>query len=768
MAKFGQQVSLSRDFLIFSIAVFMAIIALFCVLWFQTYQHELKKKHDQLRVEASRINMVVSDSISYISQYAAFIGEKISQHNNANDIKYIASLIEGKYIGRPQQQNFYFTTTFDWVTPDKMLRTSNKIGVLEKPFDMSDRDYLERTPKHPWTLQMSKPRIGGLSGKWILPAGMGITDEKGKFLGSITLGFSLGGLEKKIAEARIPPDVHYIILTEDFFPVLNSDRANSKGIDPDFSLSKKTITKLSKISNKYLKTPVIYKNIEYDYIEKVNGYPYLILTGYDNKMPDTLFDKIFISRLAELLTIIIAALAALFLLRRRLIQPVVELAQNADMIRKGHRVKSLNSPIAEIALLDHELLQISDYIHKEQLIMNQLNQKTTELKEAHYLAVKANHAKSEFLANMSHELRTPMNAVIGLSHILAMSSPLTPKQTDYIKTLQMSGNTLLALINDLLDVSKIESSSVDLEKISFDMHQLLNEVVNIIKIKAKEKGLVITLNAYCIKGKNYIGDPTRIKQIFMNLCSNAVKFTENGSVSINVICNEENNHDTEILTIEVTDTGIGIPEDKLQTIFEKFVQADSSINRRYGGTGLGLAITKTLVGIMGGTIETKSAISKGSTFIVTLPLIISKEDKDNTMLKCLPEIKNTNTKINFGILLVEDNAPNIMVATSYLSEFGYNYEVANNGTDAIEKVKKGGFGIILMDVQMPGISGLETTLKIREYEKELNLSPCYIIGMTAHALKEDKERCISAGMNDYISKPFNPEDLKDKLNKVFN
>ncbi|MBX7147310.1 MAG: response regulator [Alphaproteobacteria bacterium] len=382
--------------------------------------------------------------------------------------------------------------------------------------------------------------------------------------------------------------------------------------------------------------------------------------------------------------------------------------------------------------------------------------------EAKAAAEKANMAKTEFLTNISHEIRTPMNAVMGLANILARSEPLTEKQRKFISTLQTSANSLLALINDLLDIAKIESQALDIEQVPFSMTQLIEEVMNMISFRAQEKKLSFTCDMVSIVGQIFIGDPTRIRQIILNLCSNAVKFTEEGGIHIGVKLQLDRKSDTVLISISVEDTGIGIASDKIPIIFDKFVQEDSSINRKYGGTGLGLAITKTLVEVMGGSLKVESIQGQGSIFTIDLPLKVEREFKieENNQIP-LDKIIYSNEPIK--ILLVEDYAANVLVAKTFLEQFGYVCEVASNGIEAIEKVRKGSFAAILMDIQMHGMDGLEATKFIREYEEYKQLPHLPIIGMTAHALSGDRERCLAAGMNDYIAKPFNPKELEKML-----
>ena len=332
------------------------------------------------------------------------------------------------------------------------------------------------------------------------------------------------------------------------------------------------------------------------------------------------------------------------------------------------------------------------------------------LEKAKMEAESANLAKTEFLTNMSHEIRTPMNAIIGLGNILSMSRPLTDKQRHYISTLQGSADGLLSLINDLLDISKIEARTIELEDIPFSLDQIVQQVTSMMAVRVKEKGLIFSADDSCVRDRIFSGDPTRLRQIILNLCSNAIKFTEEGSVHVSIVCKPSKEPDRQIVCIQVKDTGIGIAKEKIDNIFEKFVQADSSINRKYGGSGLGLAITKTLTEAMGGDVTVHSELGVGSQFKVCIPLKVL-EDKTNTepnVLKPVSEPKTTSIESRPVILLVEDYEPNVLVASILLEKFGYRVDVASNGIEAVNKAKNGKFVVILMDVQMHGMNGLES------------------------------------------------------------
>ena len=383
-----------------------------------------------------------------------------------------------------------------------------------------------------------------------------------------------------------------------------------------------------------------------------------------------------------------------------------------------------------------------------------------DLVDARNKAELANVAKTEFLANMSHEIRTPMNAVVGLANILALSAPLSERQKEFISTLKLSANALLELINDLLDISKIESGNVSIEQIGFSLEKLVLEIESLMELRADEKGLSFTLAHEGIAGRRFVGDPTRIRQIMLNLCSNAIKFTEKGSVDVSLIYNTPEVGPAR-LRLVVQDSGIGIEPAKREAIFQKFTQADNTITRRYGGTGLGLAITKSLVEAMGGTIELQSEVEHGSCFIISIPLRVEISQAAQP-LRVVPAGQLKQTR-RFRLLLVEDHAPNVLVARTFLEEFGYECDVAGNGMAALEMLEQNRYPLVLMDVQMPEMNGMEATRRFRELEVAQAAPRTPIIGMTAHALSGDREKCLAAGMDDYITKPFKPAELQQKI-----
>lgn len=460
-----------------------------------------------------------------------------------------------------------------------------------------------------------------------------------------------------------------------------------------------------------------------------------------------------------LLSVLSIVLLSGLLQTRLVLNPIIKLTHTVERL-KPHQYEldiehSRHDEVGDLIAQIRQMLQQRQ--HDDEL----LQQHTAQLHRAKEKAEQALAAKSNFLATMSHEIRTPMNGILGMLNLVEETT-LNEQQQRYIEMANGSAKSLLVILNDILDFSKIEAGKLEIENINFDVQQLICNFAEAATLQAEQKGLEFLVDLEHLQHPYIKSDPTRLHQILNNLLSNSIKFTNQGSITLTVGSQREGENIK--LTLQIQDTGIGIPADKIHMLFESFTQVDSSTTRKYGGTGLGLAIVKKLAQLMDGDVQVTSAINHGSTFTVTL----LAEHGEIQPIEHNPVTAQTqrHNGIKARILLVEDNFINQQVALNMLQAQGHQVEIAHDGTIALQRlteVTQDHFQLILMDCQMPELDGYKTTEHIREHPHYQLHQHLPIIAMTANAMPGDRERCLACGMNDYLSKPLDPRQLQKTI-----
>ncbi|MDB2414936.1 ATP-binding protein, partial [Rickettsiales bacterium] len=559
---------------------------------------------------------VFTDSIQYIENYAEFIGQRIADHGS-KDLKYIASLLGGHHNSQPNSQNLFISTLFDWVNPKKEMWVSSSKGVFDKPIDMSHRDYLNRTPKYPWTLQIQDPAKGIPSGQWIIPGGMGITNSKGEYLGAVTLGFAIDGLAKKINSALGNNDLQFVILNNDLKYI--GGTSGGRETDDAFFFIRYFENKNEILNNNanFFKKPIEFSGAKFYHYYKTSKYGFIILSGYDESLPLSIFNNVLLPRLMEFAVLGSIALLLLFIVRQRLIKPLIALSHATDSISRGEKVKKLpRSQIREIRNLSTKLIGVMRHMNKEKRHKQQLSDAKEEVEKAVAIARESKAAKEAFVKKIRHELRQPLNLILGYSEAMMREEfgKLSDKYRQVAEDIFTSGHQVGSLMTSVLNRKYIKTTNV------------INECIAVYKDHAYCNGIEYSSEIPETLPDIFV-DEIRFRQIIVGTIYHSLSLTpESETVKITAKASFDEDNKPKNLVINVKDTGFGGSEEfRIGAVDRNVTRASDSDE-----TKITIADIRTLLTLHKGDLNIESSQNNGTMFTITIPYLSNTDPDDCT------------------------------------------------------------------------------------------------------------------------------------------
>lgn len=777
--------SLSRDYLIIVGLIAAGVILLSAFFSWTIYQSHVQQTNQQLIRAGNRVERSLAESFDYVTRLMDYFGKEINKLETEDPI-IITQLLRGHLTNDPVVKSLFSWTLFDWLNAKNILLVNSTLGKSDTQKDLSFRSYTKKNPSTPWKLHFAEPDIGIPSGQWVIPAALGITDKKGKYIGAIGMGFSIANLYRKIEQDIGEQSVSYVVLSEERNIVFTS-ADNTLERKSDYFRKALSNQHFTQKETNFLPIAVTYGNITYTYYKTIAGTPFIVLLGYDNAIRDHAIKNILLPRIVGFVVLGTIFVFILLVLRRTLITPIVQLSGAAEKIRQTKDTEKLDIPhpkTRELHILARQLIHLSYYIRKLRRTQGQLRIAKDDAEKAHLEVKQINESlenrvqertaaleealagKSEFLKNMSHEVRSPIQGILAFSQTLAKDWYKLPEDIRYERAVHIghNSNRLLSLVTNLLDLSQLEKG-----KMSFNMTMqnnlavVIEEVIKESQPFLEEKKLDINfLPPACETITTF--DTTRITQVVRNLLINAIKFTEKGKITISVtrlIAATKNGIVSPCLELSIQDEGIGIPENEFRTIFDQFIQS-SRTKTRAGGTGLGLSIAKQIIEAHNGIIWAKNNKDKGATFTFRLPITEEKSEAGDVT----DRLQQHEVEINNAHIVAIDDEKNCLSAiTMYLEMDGHKVTTAVGGIEGLETIKEHHetIDLILLDLMMPDLYGLDLLNELKNIEHARHIPVVLQTGTCDH---EEVERGLKLGAVDILPKPYDRATLKALVVKV--